>query len=86
MRLTTIGVFREAVVNRRAMWGRVVAAIALACCGLESLANDEHRENAASVFAGDLVALAGLLAEQHPEPPAKQQVILLAARALHEAR
>jgi C-terminal processing protease CtpA/Prc len=63
-----------------------LAVIALACRTESAMASDQTSENQATEFVADLVGLAQLLADHHFEPPAKQQVVLLAARELYEAR
>jgi len=63
----------------------VASAILIACCGGLVGADDDLGSDAAA-FARDVVALARLLGEKHEEPPAAQQVVLLAARGLHAFR
>jgi C-terminal processing protease CtpA/Prc len=77
---------REAVVKLRSVVGSIAAAIFLIGGAITCGASDETEAEPRETFAGDIVGLAKLLADRHYEPPAQQQVILLAARALHKAR
>ncbi|QDT55018.1 putative CtpA-like serine protease [Caulifigura coniformis] len=70
--------------NLRAGAAGLALAI-IASCGAAHARAGESQSDAAT-FASDMISLADLLAKHHYEPPARQQVVLIAARALYKAR
>jgi hypothetical protein len=73
-------------VKLRSVVGSIATAIVFMCGPINSGASDQTKADPAETFAGDIVGLAKLLTDRHYEPPAQQQVVLLAARALYQAR
>ncbi|HVJ67658.1 MAG TPA: PDZ domain-containing protein, partial [Caulifigura sp.] len=60
--------------------------IAVLVFATSALAEDHHSNSPAEDFARDIVALSNLILQHHVEPPARQQVVLTAARAVYLAR